>query len=166
MTALSTARHAGRLGIGTRPPEPQAGTALSDWPLRGTNGSCMGQFWLARQQGHMKPSGFGSYVSGWRIHVSPRWESVPPAEIRQSDVQSWIAELSAKRWPVVVETCAAVLRRILDDAVADKPGCLGTVRGGGGWPTRLARWYQEQPLLAGLDALFWVDRLDGGAVVL
>ena len=66
----------------------------------------MGQFWLARQQGHMKPSGFGSYVSGWRIHVSPRWESVPPAEIRQSDVQSWIAELSAKRWPVVVETCA------------------------------------------------------------
>src|ERR1700733_11557360 len=44
--------------------------------------------------------------------------------------------------------------------------CLGNVRGGGGWPAGWARWYQEQPLLRRPDALFWVDRLDGGGVVL
>jgi hypothetical protein len=51
-------------------------------------------------------------------------------------------------------------------AFAGERFCLGNVRGGGGWPARLARWYQEQPLLRRPDALFWVDRLDGGGVVL
>ena len=32
-------------------------------------------------------------------------------------------------------------------ALAGERFCLGDVRGGGGWPARLGRWYQEQPLL-------------------
>jgi hypothetical protein len=33
----------------------------------------LGPSWLARQRGHMKPSGFRSYDSAWRNHVCPRW---------------------------------------------------------------------------------------------
>jgi len=89
----------------------------------------LGPAWLARQQAHMKPSGWRSYESAWRCHVAPRWETVPIAEIRHSDVQTWIAYLSAKRGPVIVETCASVLRRILDDAVADRMLSSNPARG-------------------------------------
>ena len=34
------------------------------------------------------------------------------ADVKFSDVAAWIAELSAKRGPVIVETAASVLRRI------------------------------------------------------
>jgi hypothetical protein len=57
----------------------------------------LGPAWLARQRGHMKPSGWRSYESAWRIHVAPRWESVRIADIRYSDVAAWVAELSARR---------------------------------------------------------------------
>src|SRR5262245_16680624 len=33
----------------------------------------LGPAWLDRQRGHMKPSGFRSYESAWRVHVAPRW---------------------------------------------------------------------------------------------
>jgi hypothetical protein len=71
----------------------------------------LGPAWLARQRGHMK-SGWRSYESAWRIHVTPRWGSVQLAGVKFSDVAAWIAELSAKRGPVIVETAASVLRRI------------------------------------------------------
>jgi Arm DNA-binding domain len=32
----------------------------------------LGPAWLERQRGHMKPSGFRSYESAWRVHVEPR----------------------------------------------------------------------------------------------
>lgn len=80
----------------------------------------LGPDWLARQQGHMKPSGFRSYDSAWRIHVEPRWASVRLADINFSDVQAWVSKLAAARGPVVVQTAYSVLRRILDDAVRDR----------------------------------------------
>jgi integrase len=80
----------------------------------------LGGAWLQRQRGHMKPSGWRSYSSAWRIHVEPRWGTTPIAEIRFSDVQAWVAELASWRGPVIVETSCSVLRRILSDAVADK----------------------------------------------
>jgi integrase len=80
----------------------------------------LGPDWLERQQGHMKPSGFRSYDSAWRIHVSPRWATTRIAEVHYSDVQAWISELSAKRGPVIVQTAHSVLARILDDAVRDR----------------------------------------------
>src|SRR5690348_5262253 len=33
----------------------------------------LGPAWLERRRGHMKPSGFRSYESAWRVHVEPRW---------------------------------------------------------------------------------------------
>jgi integrase len=80
----------------------------------------LGGAWLQRQRGHMKPSGWRSYESAWRIHVEPRWGTVALGDIRYSDVQAWVSDLSAQRGAVVVETCASVLRRILADAVADR----------------------------------------------
>jgi integrase len=80
----------------------------------------LGGAWLARQRGHMKPSGWRSYESAWRVWVEPRWGTVALADIRYSDVSAWVADLSAKRGPVIVETAASVLRRILADAVRDR----------------------------------------------
>lgn len=47
----------------------------------------LGSAWLARQQGHMKPSGFWSYESAWRVHIKPRWAGLRVADVRFSDVQ-------------------------------------------------------------------------------
>jgi integrase len=80
----------------------------------------LGPKWLERQRGHMKPSGWRSYESAWRIHVKPRWGSVPVADVRYSEVQAWVAELSAKRGPVIVQTAHSVLARVLGDAVRDR----------------------------------------------
>src|ERR1700751_3248876 len=41
----------------------------------------LGSLWLARQQGHMKPSGYRSYDSAWRWDVNPRWGAVPIAAL-------------------------------------------------------------------------------------
>jgi integrase len=80
----------------------------------------LGPAWLDRQQGHMKPSGFRSYESAWRVHVAPRWRAVRVGEVRFSDVQAWVSELAGKRGPVIVQTAYSVLSRILDDAVRDR----------------------------------------------
>ena len=40
----------------------------------------LGPAWLARQKGHMKPSGFRSYESAWRVHVEPRWAGLRVAD--------------------------------------------------------------------------------------
>jgi integrase len=89
----------------------------------------LGPAWLERQRGHMKPSGFRTYESGWRVHVAPRWASVPLADIRYSDAQAWVAELAARRGPSIVRTAYSVLARILDDAVRDRMLASNPARG-------------------------------------
>ena len=89
----------------------------------------LGPRWLERQRGHMKPSGFRSYESAWRIHVVSTWGSRRIADIRYSEVQAWIAELAAKRGPVIVRTAHSVLARILDDAVRDRLLASNPARG-------------------------------------
>jgi integrase len=92
----------------------------------------LGPDWLARQKGHMKPSGYRSYDSAWRTHVQPRWGRTPVNAIVNSDVKAWVAELATA--PVTgrktendeglsaatVETAHRVLKMILDDAVTDR----------------------------------------------
>jgi len=89
----------------------------------------LGGAWLQRQKGHMKPSGWRSYESAWRVHVEPRWGSTALADIRFSDVQAWVSDLSCRVGPVVVETAASVLRRTLEDAVRDKMLASNPARG-------------------------------------
>jgi integrase len=40
--------------------------------------------------------------------------------VRYSDVQAWVADMSAERGAVIVETAYSVLARILDDAASDR----------------------------------------------
>jgi integrase len=89
----------------------------------------LGPAWLDRQRGHMKPSGFRCYESAWRVHVGPRWASTRITDVRYSDVQAWVADMSAKRGPAIVKTCYSVLTRILDDAVRDRMLAANPARG-------------------------------------
>lgn len=89
----------------------------------------LGPAWLERQQGHMKPSGFRSYESAWRVHVEPRWADVRVADIRFSEVQAWTSELAGRRGPVIVQTVYSVLARVLDDAVHDRRIAANPARG-------------------------------------
>jgi integrase len=89
----------------------------------------LGPSWLERQQGHMKPSGFRSYESSWRVHVQPLWGRTRVSEIRFTAVQAWVSQLATKRGPVVVQTAYSVLARILDDAVQDRLLASNPARG-------------------------------------
>jgi integrase len=80
----------------------------------------LGQAWLARQQGTMKPSGFRSYESAWRVHVAPRWSHMSVADVRFTDVQAWVSQLAAKRSASLTQRAAGVLSGILADAVRDR----------------------------------------------
>ncbi|QFS93781.1 Transposase [Mycobacterium sp. THAF192] len=89
----------------------------------------LGPGWLARQKGHMKPSGWRSYESAWRVHVEPKWSRVRVSDVAHTDVQAWVAEIAAKRGPVIVQTAYSVLARILDDAVRDRRLAANPARG-------------------------------------
>ena len=62
----------------------------------------LGPVWLARQKGHMRPSGHRAYESGWRTHVEPRWGNVRLTDVRHTDVQAWVSELATHRGPTIV----------------------------------------------------------------
>lgn len=77
----------------------------------------------------MKPSGYRSYESAWRVHVQPRWCDVRVSKVVFSDVQAWVSELATKRGAVIVQTAHSVLARILDDAVRDRMIVANAARG-------------------------------------
>lgn len=88
--------------------------------LSKTTIGALGPSWLERQKGHMKPSGFRSYESAWRVHVEPRWADTRIGTVKFSDVQAWVATLAGTLSPSMVATVYSVLARILDDAARDR----------------------------------------------
>lgn len=89
----------------------------------------LGPAWLDRQRGHMKPSAFRPLESAWRRHVEPHWAHRRIADIRHSEVQAWIAALSARLGASTVGTVYSVLARVLDDAVRDRILASNPARG-------------------------------------
>lgn len=89
----------------------------------------LGPAWLERQRGHMKPSGYRSYESAWRVHVQPRWAQARVGRIRYTDVQGWVAELSRSLSASRITTVYSVLACILDDAVRDRVLASNPARG-------------------------------------
>lgn len=89
----------------------------------------LGPEWLERQKGHMKPSGFRTYDSAWRNHVQPRWSDTKIGEVKFTEVQAWVTELSLKLSASLVANCYSVLARILDDAVEDRLIAVNRARG-------------------------------------
>jgi integrase len=79
----------------------------------------LGEQWLARQRGHLKPSTIASWENVWKKRVKPRWGNVAIGDIRPSAIQSWIAEISAAMAPRTVRLNHFVLYGILKDACAD-----------------------------------------------
>jgi Phage integrase, N-terminal SAM-like domain len=85
----------------------------------------LGEAWLDRQRGHLKPSGYAPMETTWRLRVKPHWGNVALGDIRPTAVQQWISDLGrgtddAK--PVgasVVKRTHYVLSGILADAVRD-----------------------------------------------
>lgn len=105
------------------------GTYVSPSAGRITIGT-LGPAWLDRQTAHTAASSQRSRESAWRVHVSPRWRDVRVSDVKATDVQAWIAQLSAdpptgRRKGVglkaeVIETCLTVLSGIMDDAETDR----------------------------------------------
>ena len=80
----------------------------------------LGPAWLARQQGHAKPSSYRTYESEWRIHIAPRWGAVKVSAVCFSDVQAWVSDMSERVGPSTVRGSYGVLYRILEDATRDR----------------------------------------------
>jgi site-specific recombinase XerD len=85
----------------------------------------LGQAWLDRKRGHLKPSGYAPMETAWRVRVQPRWGSVALGDIRPTAVEQWISDLgrgtgdSKAAGASVVQRTHYVLSGILADAVRD-----------------------------------------------
>ncbi|MGN6445291.1 tyrosine-type recombinase/integrase [Amnibacterium sp.] len=79
----------------------------------------LGAAWLSNKA-QLKPSSLRSLESAWRLHVLPRWGTLPVGRVRHSDVQAWVTKLSTERGPTTVLRCYGVLASILDVAVRDR----------------------------------------------
>ena len=88
----------------------------------------LGGAWLGRQT-HLKPSTARAIESSWRLHVTPRWGSVPVAEIRRTAVQAWVSDLSATYSATTVARAHGALASLLDDAVDDRRILTNPARG-------------------------------------
>lgn len=99
----------------------------------------LGPKWLTNQSGHMKPSGYRSYDSAWRIHVEPRWGKTPVSAIKPTAVKAWVTKLATapdtgRRTEnglsaSTIETCLRVLAGVLADAVSDRRIVSNPARG-------------------------------------
>jgi len=68
----------------------------------------LGPAWLSRQRGHLKAASIAGQESSWRTHVQPRWAAARIGDIRHSDVQAWVAELSGRRGPDCVRAAVRI----------------------------------------------------------
>jgi integrase len=86
----------------------------------------LGPAWLARQQGHLKPSAYRPLEVAWRLRIEPRWGRVALGDIRPTAVQQWVAEVgrgTTDAKPVgatVVSRTYQVFSSILNDAARDR----------------------------------------------
>lgn len=99
----------------------------------------LGRVWLPSQT-HLKPSAFEPLEIAWRLYVEPRWGRTALSDIRFSDVQTWVSQLSqgtavtkhtkpGPRSATVVLRAYGVLAAILDVAVRDRRILANPARG-------------------------------------
>lgn len=89
----------------------------------------LGEAWLERQRGHLKPNSWRSIDVSWRAHVAPTWSHTPIANVLYTDVQAWVSALAQRRGAKVVRSAHAVLAGILEDAVRDRRIASNPARG-------------------------------------
>ncbi len=88
----------------------------------------LGHLWL-RSHAHLKPSSYAVIEVAWRIHVRPKWGHRILGEIRHSEVQAWVSDLSARKSATVVIRAYGVLAGIIDVAVKDRRLPINPARG-------------------------------------
>ena len=79
----------------------------------------LGAQWLDAQI-HLKPSSYSVLEIAWRVHVLPRWGRTRILDIRSSEIQAWVSELSRVRSATVVIRAHGVLAGIFDFAIRDQ----------------------------------------------
>jgi integrase len=79
----------------------------------------LGAAWLAAQT-HLKPSSYAVVEVAWRVHVEPAWGRRILSDIRHSEVQAWVSELSKRKSATVVIRAYGVLAGMIDIAVRDR----------------------------------------------
>lgn len=90
-----------RVRVGDSPACPTVGEAWLSW-LRPV------------VEARVRPSTLADYDATWRLHVAPRWESVPLDQVEPVGVQAWLSTLRA----VAAVKSLKLLRRIVARAVA------------------------------------------------
>ena len=90
--------------------------------------SDLGAAWLEHQT-HLKPSSLRPLQIAWRVYMEPRWGPVRVGEVRHSDVQAWVSELSTRRGASTVLRVYGVLAGVLDVAVKDRRILSNPARG-------------------------------------
>jgi integrase len=65
----------------------------------------------------------------WRVHVRSRWGQTHIRDIRSSEIQSWVSELSRRRSATVVIRAHGILAGILDYAIRDQLLTKNAARG-------------------------------------
>ena len=86
--------------------------------------------WLTRKQRAAAPSHHRMLESAWRVHVAPRWTSVPLAEVDQLGVEAWIiAMVRGGAGATTVLRVHGVLSGILADAVKASRLAVNPARG-------------------------------------
>lgn len=86
----------------------------------------LGQPWLDRQLGHLKPSAYRPLEVAWRLRIQPRWGDVQLGSIKHSAVQQWLTDLGQGVVDVKPVGATVVIRThqvfaaMLEDAVRDR----------------------------------------------
>lgn len=112
----------------------------------------LGTEWLRNKRHALKASSHSSLETSWRVYVLPRWSDTRIGDIRASQVEQWIRELSegtastsrtkssgvagSPRSATVVYRALGVLAGILDTAVRDGRVPRNVARGAQNLPTK------------------------------
>ncbi len=69
----------------------------------------------------LKSSTRAKQDTGWRVHVAPRWATVPVSGVATPAVRAWVADMSNNgTGPATIEVALRVLRGILEYAIEDR----------------------------------------------
>ena len=120
-------KHAAELYLATVEVRKASGEYLDPAAARATI-STLGQEWLGHQT-HLKPSSYRPVEIAWRLHVEPIWGRLSVGDVRHSQVQSWISNLTDRKSATTVLRAYGVLASILDSAVKDRRIATNPARG-------------------------------------
>nr|WP_240949011.1 Arm DNA-binding domain-containing protein [Microbacterium sp. CFH 90308] len=67
----------------------------------------LGTEWLRNKRHSLKASSYSSLETSWRVYVLPRWSDTRIGDIRASQVEQWIRELSEGTAPRAARRAAA-----------------------------------------------------------